>query len=256
LAGTVENRAKVRKIREFSMIAVAALSLTSGCSMLPWKHQEATGGAAGKLSPYSESLESPVAAPTPPMLARQSSEHPLSVAERQIPPVPASQLKLQPPVSTPAPPPSGNLIVMQAPQMPRTPKAPSPPPETAALPVPEPAAEDQVALQGVLFARNSSDIGASDERILDSAVYTLKRHPSLRIYVKGYSDSRGRPTINQKLSQERAATVAAYLLRQGVPLDRLVVLGMGSTHPIANNATAAGRAKNRRVELEPLMYPP
>ena len=92
--------------------------------------------------------------------------------------------------------------------------------------------------------------------ILDSAVDTLKRHPHARIYVKGFSDSRGDPEVNQRLSQERAASVAAYLQSRGVPLSRLVVLGMGSTHPIANNATAAGRAKNRRVELEPVMEEP
>jgi OOP family OmpA-OmpF porin len=57
------------------------------------------------------------------------------------------------------------------------------------------------------------------------------------------------------LSQERAATVAAYLQSKGVPLSQLVVIGMGGTHFVATNDTAKGRARNRRVELEPVMEP-
>jgi OOP family OmpA-OmpF porin len=108
----------------------------------------------------------------------------------------------------------------------------------------------------VLFAKNSSELGEADEWILDLAVDTLRHHPNARIYVKGYSDSHGRPEVNQRLSQERAASVAAYLQSRGVPLSQLSVLGMGTTHPIATNATAAGRAKNRRVELEPMVEEP
>lgn len=107
----------------------------------------------------------------------------------------------------------------------------------------------------MLFDRNSADLTEEDQVILEDAVQTLKAHPDVRIYVKGFSDSRGNPDKNQKLSQERAAAVAAYLESRGIPLSQFTVLGMGSTHPIANNATAAGRAKNRRVELEPIEEP-
>ena len=122
--------------------------------------------------------------------------------------------------------------------------------------MPETTAGEKIILRGVLFAKNSSELGVSDRRILDLAVDTLKRHPHARIYVKGYSDSHGRPEVNQKLSQERAASVAAYLESRGVALSQLSVLGMGTTHPIATNNTAAGRAKNRRVELEPMAEEP
>ena len=110
--------------------------------------------------------------------------------------------------------------------------------------------------RGVLFARNSWDLTRRQQRTLDAAVEILKGHPGLRVYVKGYSDSRGSAQLNQKLSQERAATVAAYLASRGIPLEQLVVLGMGSTHPLASNATAAGRALNRRVEIEPITEEP
>ncbi len=111
----------------------------------------------------------------------------------------------------------------------------------------------EIAFRGVFFRRKSSDLNDDQKRTLQNAVYVLKEHPKLRIYVKGYTDSRGKARLNQKLSQERAATVAAYLISNGVPLKQLIVLGMGSTHPLAPNSTASGRAINRRVELEPVI---
>jgi OOP family OmpA-OmpF porin len=118
-----------------------------------------------------------------------------------------------------------------------------------------PPVGNEIILRGVLFDRNSAELTDEDEVILEGAVQTLKTRPGVRVYVKGFSDSRGNPETNQKLSQERAAAVAAYLESRGIPLSQFSVLGMGSTHPIATNATAAGRAKNRRVELEPIEEP-
>ena len=90
------------------------------------------------------------------------------------------------------------------------------------------------------------------KRILDEAVVTLKAHPEATIYVKGYCDAGGNADKNMKLSQERAATVAAYLQSRGVALSQLSVMGMGASHFVATNNTAEGRARNRRVELEPV----
>jgi len=108
----------------------------------------------------------------------------------------------------------------------------------------------------VHFGYRSSDLSESEKPILDEAATTLKAHPGARIYVKGYCDAAGDPERNQKLSQERAATVAAYLESKGVALDQLIVMGMGSSHFVAKNDTEEGRARNRRVELEPVMGEP
>jgi outer membrane protein OmpA-like peptidoglycan-associated protein len=256
----------VRKISVFGLIAVIALPLTSGCAMSSIKREWTMigaaigttfggGGTRGNLNAYSESVEEPPPVPPPPLMAQQSAAHPLSAREQQFAPLPPNPSLLAPlptpsatPTATPTPPPS--------PKPTPPPTATPAPPRPAPAAVPETAAEEVIILRGVFFAKNRSDLGVTDQRILDLAVDTLKRHPDARIFVKGYSDSRGRPEVNQRLSQERAATVAAYLESKGVPLSQLSVLGMGATHPIATNATATGRAKNRRVELEPVIEQP
>ena len=66
----------------------------------------------------------------------------------------------------------------------------------------------------------------------------------------GHTDSVGSDAYNQRLSVRRANAVKAYLVSQGVAADRIVVEGKGESKPVATNKTAAGRAKNRRVEVE------
>ncbi len=69
------------------------------------------------------------------------------------------------------------------------------------------------------------------------------------VEVAGHTDSTGSPAYNQALSERRAKSVAAYLISRGVRPERLIIVGDGEKHPIASNATAAGRQQNRRVEL-------
>ena len=66
----------------------------------------------------------------------------------------------------------------------------------------------------------------------------------------GFTDSTGSESHNQTLSERRATSVAAYLSSQGVAQQRIVARGFGEQYPIADNSTAAGREKNRRVELK------
>jgi OOP family OmpA-OmpF porin len=77
----------------------------------------------------------------------------------------------------------------------------------------------------------------------------MKNESSAAFVVQGYTDSRGSDALNQDLSQRRAEAVRAYLVRRGVPSDRITAQGMGASNPIADNDTAEGRADNRRVEL-------
>jgi OmpA-OmpF porin, OOP family len=70
------------------------------------------------------------------------------------------------------------------------------------------------------------------------------------IELVGHTDSRGTPQYNQRLSERRAETVRAYMVSKGVPAGSMTVSGRGETQPVATNKTDAGRAKNRRVDIE------
>jgi outer membrane protein OmpA-like peptidoglycan-associated protein len=74
-------------------------------------------------------------------------------------------------------------------------------------------------------------------------------YPGLKLQVEGHTDSTGTPAFNQKLSEQRAATVRDYLVQQGVDLNSVTAAGFGPTMPIADNTSVAGRQKNRRVEI-------
>lgn len=106
-----------------------------------------------------------------------------------------------------------------------------------------------ITLHDVHFVTDSSKLSGDDQTSLDDAAATLKKFPVLRAEVAGYTDSIGAAGYNQKLSQERAQSVKQYLVAHGVAADRLTTHGYGESDPVASNKTAAGRAKNRRVEL-------
>ncbi|MGN6312188.1 MAG: OmpA family protein [Rhodanobacteraceae bacterium] len=91
---------------------------------------------------------------------------------------------------------------------------------------------------------------ADSMAILDQAVDTLNRYPQVQIEIDGYTDSVGTEKYNQGLSERRANIVDGYLTSHGISADRITaVKGFGETHPIDTNKTAAGRQRNRRVEL-------
>ena len=77
----------------------------------------------------------------------------------------------------------------------------------------------------------------------------LQGSPTLRLSVEGHTDNTCTPTHNQQLSEARAQAVVAALAAQGTTPNRLQAAGFGQTKPLANNATKAGKALNRRVEL-------
>ncbi len=106
-----------------------------------------------------------------------------------------------------------------------------------------------IALKGVTFANNSAVLTGNSVEVLDEAAATLRRNADLNVEVAGYTDNRGSTTYNVHLSQKRAETVRDYLVTQGVSADMLRAKGYGPENPLADNATADGRAANRRVEL-------
>jgi OOP family OmpA-OmpF porin len=85
--------------------------------------------------------------------------------------------------------------------------------------------------------------------VLDRVAESLVAYPEVRVEVAGYTDSRGAKRTNLRLSQARAQAVRSYLVEKGVPVAQLTARGFGPANPIAPNATADGRARNRRVEL-------
>ncbi|MGD8429783.1 MAG: OmpA family protein [Ectothiorhodospiraceae bacterium] len=101
----------------------------------------------------------------------------------------------------------------------------------------------------ITFATDSSDLNSHFFDVLDSVSLVLKEYEKTIIEVAGHTDSTGSAQYNQQLSVRRAQTVARYLQGHGVSDKRMVVRGYGEDYPIAPNDTAAGRQRNRRVEL-------
>lgn len=111
---------------------------------------------------------------------------------------------------------------------------------------------DQVVLNmpgHVTFPTNQADINARFYPVLDSVGEVLREYDKTLVEVVGHTDSTGTEAINRPLSQRRAESVAAYLRSRGVIAARLSTLGASSDYPVASNATAEGRALNRRVEI-------
>ena len=101
----------------------------------------------------------------------------------------------------------------------------------------------------ITFATGSADLNPSFFGVLDSVAVVLKEYDKTTIDVSGHTDSTGSAQKNGTLSEQRASTVAQYLRTKGVADQRIAANGYGSTRPVANNDSAEGRQKNRRVEL-------
>jgi OOP family OmpA-OmpF porin len=109
----------------------------------------------------------------------------------------------------------------------------------------------QIVLQNVLFDLNSDKISSEYTPTLDRIADALKARTDVKsIAVIGHTDASGSAAYNQTLSEQRAKAVADYLASQGVNGALMTTMGKGESSPIADNATAEGRAQNRRVELK------
>jgi outer membrane protein OmpA-like peptidoglycan-associated protein len=106
-----------------------------------------------------------------------------------------------------------------------------------------------VNISDVLFDFNQYTLKPGAREKLAKVSGILLGHPDLSIKLEGYTDAIGSDAYNQKLSEERAGSVLAYLQSQGVPGEHLSAVGFGKTNPVATNDTADGRQRNRRVEM-------
>jgi outer membrane protein OmpA-like peptidoglycan-associated protein len=107
-------------------------------------------------------------------------------------------------------------------------------------------------LYGIHFDFDKATIRPESKSLVADIAVTLQNNPLWRLQVTGHTDSIGKPAYNQKLSGERAASVKAALVAQGIAPDRLEAAGAGAAEPKGDNGTLQGRALNRRVELKRL----
>lgn len=102
---------------------------------------------------------------------------------------------------------------------------------------------------GILFATGKSDLNAASKTSLSKFAASLKETPETDITIYGHTDNTGSRELNQKLSEDRAAAVAKFMASNGVGNERMKTEGKAFDMPVADNATEAGRAQNRRVEI-------
>ena len=112
------------------------------------------------------------------------------------------------------------------------------------------AADGRVTAEGILFDTGSDGIRPESAPVLARIAGMLTSHPELALTIEGHTDNVGAAAANQRLSEQRAAAVKAYLVeRHGIDAARLTSAGLGASRPAASNDTPDGRQKNRRVEL-------
>ncbi len=109
-----------------------------------------------------------------------------------------------------------------------------------------------IVLQNVNFEFNKATLTADSKTVLNDVASGLKSDPKLKVELAGHTDSKGTNAYNKRLSQNRATSVRAYLITQGVESTRMVAKGYGEESPTASNDTEEGRAQNRRVEFRVL----
>jgi outer membrane protein OmpA-like peptidoglycan-associated protein len=108
----------------------------------------------------------------------------------------------------------------------------------------------ELDLSGIRFRSGSTELDGDSLQILDEVVEVLNLVGDAQILIAGHTDSRGNADYNFSLSADRAAAVQQYLINRGIAAGRLTARGYGPTQPIATNDTAAGRALNRRIEIQ------
>lgn len=118
------------------------------------------------------------------------------------------------------------------------------------LPTPEVVQKLNTYSKTILFELSSSKISSASYDALSSIAKVMKKYPTAKFHLAGFTDSSGSNTLNAKLSDKRAKSVLTYLIEKGgIDASRLTAKGYGEANPIATNSTKEGRVKNRRVEI-------
>ena len=101
----------------------------------------------------------------------------------------------------------------------------------------------------IIFDRNVATVSTGSRLTIDLVADLLKANPNVAVRIESYTDNRGTPGGNQKLSERRANSVRAELMSRGVAPTQMTAVGLGEKNPIATNATEEGRIQNRRIEI-------
>ena len=110
--------------------------------------------------------------------------------------------------------------------------------------------EEDFVFENITFETNKAVLRPSSFRPLEAIATFLLNHPEYQLLITGHTDNIGTENFNKTLSLQRAKAVAAFLIREGVDLNRLITAGKGELEPVETNETEAGRAQNRRVAFK------
>ncbi len=102
---------------------------------------------------------------------------------------------------------------------------------------------------GILFEVDSYTLSGASKNEISKLSEVLQKYEDTNIMFSGYTDNTGSEDYNQKLSEQRAKSVAEYTAFTGVSGERMTIIGYGENDPVASNSTVEGRSKNRRVEI-------
>jgi outer membrane protein OmpA-like peptidoglycan-associated protein/Tol biopolymer transport system component len=109
--------------------------------------------------------------------------------------------------------------------------------------------DEHIVLQNIFFDLDKYDLKSESFTELNTVLSLMKSNPNMQIAIEGHTDNQGTAEHNQVLSENRAKSVANWLIGKGIAAKRLTSKGFGAEQPIANNSTENGRAMNRRIEL-------
>ena len=109
--------------------------------------------------------------------------------------------------------------------------------------------DGKITTYAITFETGKADLKPESIIEINRVAKLMQEHPELNFEVQGHCDNTGSDNVNDPLSQKRAEAIVAALVKQGIAKERLTAVGKGSHAPIADNSTAEGRAKNRRVEF-------
>ena len=107
----------------------------------------------------------------------------------------------------------------------------------------------KLVVENVYFETDKSVLKEESFPVLDEIIEAMKEQPQLKVEIDGHTDAQGTKEHNQKLSEDRAKSVAAYFISKGIPASRITTKGFGSGKPMADEGSDEGRRKNRRVEF-------
>lgn len=207
-----------------------------------------------RLRPEAEAPSAP--SPVAPAAEASPETHKPDVDRELVQSLPAQPTETTTPAPATAPEPSAAPAPPSTAPAPATATAPATavataPPAPAATPAgPDPELVRMLKDPPIQFEVASARLTPASRAFLDKLASQLQKQPQLKLAIEGHTDSQDRLGKNQQLSEARARAVLDYLAAKGVDPARLRSAGYGGSRPIADNDTAAGRARNRRIEFK------